>query len=296
MYKTINASPLEVCYTARFGEPFTTLKLKLSSDQKLKIGDYLQFGNENFGIWRGSVTQLSFSCKNSLPCEYSVTARSEGFELSQCEARPAVYEKPSFNDICAFHISPHKIKFLPSSAQCGGSFTVAKGISEWKTVQLFCGDVMGVRPYIDFSGNVHSGENLPENKIIFQSNIISLKLIENGESAVKSICYKPDGTADYNFYFNSQAENAVCGKSEFVNLSNLPSWQGQSRLNQILKDSQRGAKVLTVKTDEYPKGCQPGCKAEVQGVGGDYRVESVYLRRRGIKTECVCTLLPENIF
>lgn len=228
--------------------------------------------------------------------EYSVIARSGCFVLSQTEARPAVYEKPSFGDIAAFYLSPHGIGFEESAALCQGEFAVKSGMSEWEVIERFCAEVAGTRPYADVSGRIRSGEKLSDNKIVFSDNILSVRSSQNGEAAVRTVHYKPDKISDYKFFVINDSEHAVCGCERYENLSNLPRRQGQSRLSQIIKNSLRRTEALIVTTDFLPAGCHVGDKAEVRGFIGEYRVESIKYHQKSGKSECVFTLFPENIW
>lgn len=292
----IEENPFEIHYESFFSEPFTTLELKFKRNPKFEMGDYLYLINGKETVWSGQITQRAFEKNKSAGGEYSVLARSEGFVLMQTEARPAVYEKPSFCDIAAFHLVPHNIKFCKSSVCCQGMFEVKSGVSEWEIIKSFCADVAGTRPFADKNGAVHCGEELSDNVILFSDSVLSVKSVQNGETSVKKVYYKPDKIGDYKFFVVNGFDNAVCGSERYENLSNLPHWQGESRLNRILKSSLRRTEVLTVKTDEFPSGCHVGDKARVQNFTGTYRIESVDYRRNGRKTECVFTLLPENLW
>lgn len=288
--------PFEIHYEARFSEPFTTLELKFTSNPGFSIGNHLYIISENATVWEGCVTRTSFEKQKNLRGEYSVTARSKGFVLFQREARPAVYEKPSFGEIAGFHLSPHGIKFNDSSVYCRGTFAVKSNMNEWEVIEKFCSDVAGTRPFADKNGVVHSGEKLSENTVVFGGDVLSVKSVKNGETAVKTVRYKPDKISDYKFYISNESENAVCGSEKYENLSNLPRWRGESCLNQILKSSLRCSETLTVTADAFPTGCHVGDKAKAEGVVGDYRIESIDYRGRGRKTECVFVLLPENVW
>lgn len=293
--KLIEETPFEVQYEAEFGEPFTTVKLKFSNCPFVEIGEPLFVLNKNKIVWSGKVTQTGFLQK-SLLTEYSLTARSGGFALRQSEARPAVYEKPTFGDICSFHVAPHGMDYEFDNACCDGVFSVTAGMTEWEAVESFCADVSGVRPYVDSSGAVRCGRVLPEGEVLFDDNILSVRLVRSGESAVKTVFYKPEKTQDYKFYLNSESERADIGAVRFENLSNLPPWQGQSRLNQILKNSLRNAEMLTVETSGFPKNCCIGSAARVKGINGVYRIESIFCRLNGTEKFCSFTLLPEEFY
>lgn len=292
----VEENPLEIHYKSYFSEPFTTLEIKFKGNPKFEIGDYLYLINGKETVWSGRVMQKAFEMNKSEGGEYSILARSDGFVLFQTEARPAVYEKPAFGDIAAFHLVPHNIKFSESAVRCPGEFAVKSGATEWEVIENFCLAVAGKRPFADGSGMIYSGEKLSDNVILFSDNILSVKLQKNGETAVRTVHYKPDRIGDYKFFVTNGSQNAVCGSEKYENLSNLPHWQGESRLNQILKSSLRRTEVLTVKTDEFPAGCHVGDKARVLNFTGAYRIESIDYRKNGRKTECVFTLLPENFW
>lgn len=292
----IKEIPVEIHYTSRFDEPFTSLEVKFKAEPGFALGEYLHLVNGDGIIWRGRVTRRAFETSDALRGDYSITARSEGFVLSQTEACPAVYEKPSFGDMAAFYLTPHGIEFESCSARCCGEFAVKSGMTEWEVLESFCINVLGTRPFADCSGKIHSGCSISENEVLFDDGILSVKLNQNGEAAVKTVHYKPDKISDYKFFVTDNSENAVCGSEKYENLSTLPLWQGESRLNQIIKSSLRRTETLTVITDKIPHGCHVGDRARVKNFNSAYRIEAVDYRLKNGKTECAFTLLPENIW
>lgn len=290
----VNEQPSEIYYEVKRSKPFDTLKLKFEADPKFKTGDILSCVSGDKTVWSGHVTKRIIAKSRGIS-EFFISACSKGFELARCEAVPAVYENPTFRDIAALHVSPHGIKSCCSFTQCSGEFAVKSGMSEWDVLEDFCGDVMGTVPYIDGGGILRSGEILPDKYVNF-SGIISLQLTENSEEAVKTVFYKPNKASDYRYSIEQDSERAVCGSVRFENLSNLPNWQGQSRLSRILKESLRRTEILKVSTSELPNDWDIGYKARVEGFGGIYRIESLEFSKKGAKTRCDWTLLPEDIW
>lgn len=97
--------------------------------------------------------------------------RSRNALLLDNEALPQQYERPSLPLLFGRHAAPYGFsRAIGDSSVFSGTYTVAKGMSEWAALSGFCEAFLGTTPRITSTGTLDATGTAPDGVLIFSQN------------------------------------------------------------------------------------------------------------------------------
>lgn len=167
-----------------------------------------------------------------------VYARSSACLLTDNEAQPVTYNRPTVSSLCIDNALDFGFQCEIDDIVCNADYTVGKGTSRYSAVNNFVSGITGNDIVIT-----------PDNKITFpdydsvifvdNKDIESEKIVINRVGAVSRIDYKIQNNTSYKYHLKSRyLEQQGINRSILVNVSSLPKWrQDGTVLNRLKKYS-----------------------------------------------------------
>ena len=167
-----------------------------------------------------------------------VYARSSACLLTDNEAEPVTYNRPTAGSLCIDNAREFGFECEIEDIVCNSDYTVGKGTSRYSAVNDFVCGIIGSDIVIT-----------PDNKIMLpdydsvisidSKDIESEKILINRVGAVSRIDYKIKNDTSYKYHLKSRyLEQRGINRGVLVNVSSLPKWrQDGTVLNRLKKYS-----------------------------------------------------------
>lgn len=123
--------------------PATQLTAQFPWSENLPEMPWLCISDHGTEVFAGPIDQVQESLGTSAVC--TITARSPAALLLDSEALPGTYQDPDLGTLFRAHAAPYGFTSITGDTRSfSGTYTVAKGASEWTALDGFCKTFLGV--------------------------------------------------------------------------------------------------------------------------------------------------------
>lgn len=222
--------------------------------------------------------------------EVFIYARSSACILTDNEAKPFTYEFPSALSLFSQNARAFGFTCNLPKVYCNAPYRVGNSTSCFAAINNFVSALTGKNITVTSDNCITvMQENSEINLNAF--DILSEKRITNRGGIISSLEYKNDIKSDYSYHLKSRFfEDKGIKNSKKINLSNLPEWQKNVTLLNLLKSSAKSYKTIEIEISgcfDFDLYSKVKYNSDYLGEIDDYYLSNVrlYFNQNGEKTK-----------